>query len=88
MHYTDVDTIKRIRKDLQDWKLGRALFVADAGMNPKSNQEELGRTFRQVSSYKPHGKCQGNPGPGSFKTGQIFGLYGKSPYQGSDYRRW
>ena len=40
---TDVDTIKRVRKDLRGWKLGRALFVADAGMNSESNQEELGR---------------------------------------------
>lgn len=40
---TDVDTIKRIRKDLRGWKLGRALFVADAGMNSESNQQELGR---------------------------------------------
>jgi len=40
---TDVDTVERVRKDLRDWKLGRALFVADAGMNSQTNKEELSR---------------------------------------------
>jgi transposase len=40
---TDVDTVDRVRKDLRGWKLGRALFVADAGMNSQKNQEELSR---------------------------------------------
>ena len=40
---TDVDTIERVRKDLRGWKLGRALFVADAGMNSEKNQKELSR---------------------------------------------
>jgi len=39
----DVSTIKRIRKDLRGWKLGRALFVADSGMNSSANREELAR---------------------------------------------
>ncbi|MCX5883074.1 MAG: transposase [Deltaproteobacteria bacterium] len=40
---TDVDTIERVRKDLRGLKLGRALFVADAGMNSEKNRKELGR---------------------------------------------
>jgi transposase len=40
---TDVNTVERVRKDLKDWKLGRALFVADAGMNSETNKEELSR---------------------------------------------
>jgi hypothetical protein len=40
---TDVDTVERVRKDLRGWKLGRALFVADAGMNSQNNQKELSR---------------------------------------------
>jgi len=40
---TDVDTVERVRKDLRGWKLGRALFVADAGMNSQDNQQELSR---------------------------------------------
>lgn len=40
---TDVDTVERVRKDLRGWKLGRTLFVADAGMNSEKNQKELSR---------------------------------------------
>ena len=39
----DVSTVERIRRDLRGWKLGRALFVADSGMNSASNREELAR---------------------------------------------
>lgn len=39
----DVTTIERIRKDLRGWQLGRALFVADSGMNSAGNREELAR---------------------------------------------
>jgi transposase len=39
----DVNTIKRIRQDLRGWKLGRALFVADSGLNSEGNREELSR---------------------------------------------
>ncbi len=39
----DVATVERIRKDLRGWQLGRALFVADSGMNSTSNREELAR---------------------------------------------
>nr|WP_321467628.1 IS1634 family transposase [uncultured Desulfobulbus sp.] len=39
----DVSTIERIRKDLRGWNLGRALFVADSGMNSSANREELAR---------------------------------------------
>lgn len=39
----DVSTVERIRRDLRGWKLGRALFVADSGMNFASNREELAR---------------------------------------------
>lgn len=39
----DVSTVERIRKDLRGWNLGRALFVADSGMNSSANREELAR---------------------------------------------
>jgi len=39
----DVSTVERIRRELRGWKLGRALFVADSGMNSASNREELAR---------------------------------------------
>jgi len=40
---TDVDTVEQVRADLRGWNLGRALFVADAGMNSENNREELAR---------------------------------------------
>lgn len=39
----DVSTIKQIRQDLRGWKLGRALFVADSGINSEENRGELSR---------------------------------------------
>jgi hypothetical protein len=40
---TDVTTVEQIKADLKGWKLGRALFVADSGMNSEDNRKELGR---------------------------------------------
>ena len=40
---TDVSTVERIQDDLRGWKLGRALFVADAGMHSEANREALAR---------------------------------------------
>jgi len=40
---SDFETILRVRKDLRGWKLGRALFVADSGMNSEENRKELSR---------------------------------------------
>jgi transposase len=40
---TDVDTVQQVRADLRGWNLGRALFVADAGMNSENNRKELAR---------------------------------------------
>jgi hypothetical protein len=39
----DVTVIQRVREDLRGWKLGRALFIADAGANSAENREELAR---------------------------------------------
>jgi transposase len=39
----DVTTVARIKDDLRGWKLGRAIFVADAGMNSEENRLELAR---------------------------------------------
>ena len=40
---TDVTTIEKVKSDLKGWKLGRALFVADAGMNSEDNRKELAK---------------------------------------------
>jgi len=39
----DSTTVKKVRDDLRGWNLGRALFVADAGMNSEDNRAELAR---------------------------------------------
>jgi len=39
----DVTTIEQVKRDLRGWKLGRALFVGDAGMDSQDNREELMR---------------------------------------------
>jgi transposase len=39
----DVSTVEQVKSDLRGWQLGRALFVADSGMNSADNREELGR---------------------------------------------
>lgn len=40
---TDVKTIEQVRSDLRGWNLGRAMFVADSGMNSQGNRAELSR---------------------------------------------
>ena len=40
---TDVTTVEKVRGDLRGWDLGRAIFVADSGMNAIENREELSR---------------------------------------------
>jgi transposase len=39
----DTSTVEKVRADLRGWNLGRALFVADSGMNSKDNRAELAR---------------------------------------------
>jgi transposase len=40
---SDVTTVKRVKADLKGWKLGRALFVADSGMNSEESRKELAK---------------------------------------------
>jgi hypothetical protein len=39
----DVSTVEQIKRDLRGWNLGRALFVADSGMNSEDNRKELAK---------------------------------------------
>ncbi|MHC4784042.1 MAG: IS1634 family transposase [Planctomycetota bacterium] len=39
----DVSTVEKVRSDLRGWNLGRALFVADAGINSEGNRAELAK---------------------------------------------
>ena len=38
---TDVTTIERVKADLRGWRLGRCIFVGDAGMNSADNRRTL-----------------------------------------------
>ncbi len=40
---SDASTVEKIRADLKGWHLGRAMFVADSGMNSEDNRKELAR---------------------------------------------
>lgn len=37
----DVTTVARVKEDLRGWRLGRCVFVGDAGMNSADNRREL-----------------------------------------------
>jgi len=39
----DVTTVTKVRADLRGWNLGRAMFVADSGMNSTDNRAELAK---------------------------------------------
>ncbi len=39
---TDVTTVEQIKEDLRGWRLGRCIFVGDAGMNSEDNRRTLG----------------------------------------------
>ena len=40
---TDVTTVAKVKRDLRGWKLGRALFVGDGGLNSETNRHELAK---------------------------------------------
>jgi len=40
---SDVTTVEKVKSDLRGWKLSRALFVADAGMNSEESRKDLAK---------------------------------------------
>ncbi len=38
---SDVSTVERVKEDLRGWRLGRCVFVGDAGMNSEENRRTL-----------------------------------------------
>ena len=40
-HTTDVSTVEKVKEDLRGWRLGRCVFVGDAGMNSEENRRTL-----------------------------------------------
>jgi transposase len=39
----DMATVTKVKQDLKGWKLGRALFVGDGGLNSEENRHELAK---------------------------------------------
>ena len=39
----DMATVAKVKQDLKGWKLGRALFVGDGGLNSEDNRHELAK---------------------------------------------
>jgi transposase len=39
---SDVTTVEKVKEDLRGWRLGRCVFVGDAGMNSEDNRRKLG----------------------------------------------
>ena len=40
---SDMATVAKVKADLKGWKLGRALFVRDGGLNSEENRHELAK---------------------------------------------
>ena len=66
----DVTTVTKVRADLRGWNLGRAMFVADAGMNSTDNRVELAKACgkyllacRMASIAEIKGEVLGKRGP-------------------------
>jgi hypothetical protein len=54
----DVTTVERIKDDLRQMRLGRALFVGDAGLYAKTNLAELGRGAGRYILATPIGRVK------------------------------
>ena len=66
----DVTTVTKVRGDLRGWNLGRAMFVADSGMNSTDNRAELAKACgkyllacRMASIAEIKGEVLGKRGP-------------------------
>jgi transposase len=69
----EVATVARIQDDLRGWKLGRALFVADAGMHSAAHREALARGVGKYVLAVPVGaiaevKTEVLSRPGRYRT--------------------
>lgn len=66
----DVTTVTKVRADLRGWNLGRAMFVADSGMNSTDNRVELAKACgtyllacRMAAIAEIRGEVLGKRGP-------------------------
>jgi len=54
----DATTVARVKEDLRGWKLGRAIFVGDAGMDSEANRTELSKGLGHYILAMPVGKLK------------------------------
>ena len=52
----DATTVAQVKESLRGWKLGRAIFVGDAGMDSEANRQELARGLSHYILAMPMGK--------------------------------
>jgi transposase len=52
----DAITVAQVKASLRGWKLGRAIFVGDAGMDSEANRQELARGLGHYILAMPVGK--------------------------------
>jgi hypothetical protein len=54
----DATTVAQVKADLRGWKLGRAIFVGDAGMDSETNRRELAKGLGHYILAMPVGKLK------------------------------
>ena len=54
----DATTVAQVKADLRGWKLGRAIFVGDAGMDSEANRRELAKGLGHYILAMPLGKLK------------------------------
>lgn len=54
----DATTVARVKEELRGWKLGRSIFVGDAGMDSEENRRELARGLGHYILAMPMGKLK------------------------------
>jgi transposase len=54
----DATTVAQVKDDLRGWKLGRAIFVGDAGMDSEANRKALSKGLGHYILAMPVGKLK------------------------------
>jgi len=68
----DVTTVQTIKDDLRTMRLGRVLFVGDAGLYSRANLDELAKGAGRYILATPIGRAgEGDPGRSSVPSGSL-----------------
>jgi hypothetical protein len=57
-HTMDATTVAQVKEELRGWKLGRTIFVGDAGMDSAANRRELAKGLGHYILAMPIGKLK------------------------------